>query len=330
MKITINDTNITLQTDDGASSCLLLTKPDIADYGNVTARPLVKSYHLIKETIWERFGQCIWNLESHCMEDPCLGCYLLTFGALYAPLLSSSQAKNVLYYGMESAGPFTVLLQDFMTFLQADNSLVTLPPNPFLFSGLANGTWHAAVIDLDACHDLQTICDAMTKVRQGGTIVLYTTSDMPAGGVSELLSYGSKTAFASCTLYAFTMDQTLCDLIYPYSAEALVLTQTEGLFTQMETLGTLTANILEGTSSPEDCLYAIDLLRQTEAALFACYDYLENPELPIHANTLKEAVMDYYSGLPDQEDDRNDQVYLENLRLAAQNFYAAMDSELTL
>ena len=55
MNIIINDTNITLQTDDGTSSHILLTKPDIADYGNVTTRPLVKSYHLVRETIWERF-----------------------------------------------------------------------------------------------------------------------------------------------------------------------------------------------------------------------------------------------------------------------------------
>ncbi len=327
MKITINDTNITLLTDDGASSCVLLTKPDIADYGNVTARPLVKSYHLIKETIWERFGQCLQNLEECCPEDSCLGCYLMTFSALYAPLLSSSQAKNVLYYGPDSKGSFTACLQDFMTFLQTDSSLVALPPNPFLFSGLANSSWHAAVIDLDACHDMQTICDAMTKVRRGGTVVLYTILDVPPGGVAELLSYGTRTAFASCTLYTFTMDQALYDLIYPYSAEALVLAHTEGLFTQMDMLSTLTRNMLEDASSPEDCLYAIDLLRQAEKMLFACYDYLENPELPIHANTLKEAVMDYYSVLADRADDRDRQLYLEHLHLAAQNFYAAFDAE---
>lgn len=327
MKITIHDTNITLLTDDGASSCVLLTKPDIADYGNVTARPLVKSYHLIKETIWERFGQCLHNLEECCPEDSRLGCYLMTFSALYAPLLSSSQAQNVLYYGADSKSSFTALLQDFMTFLQADSSLVTLPPNPFLFSGLANSSWHAAVIDLEACHGLQTICDAMTKVRRGGTVVLYTILDEPSADVSELLSYGAKTAFATCTLYTFTMDQALYDLIYPYSAEALVLAHTEGLFTQMEILSALTQNILEGTSSPEDCLYAIDLLRQAEKMLFACYDYLENPELPIHANTLKETVMDYYGELTDRADNRDSQMYLENLHLAAQNFYTAFDTE---
>lgn len=327
MKITINDTNITLQTDDAVSSYLLLTKPDIADYGNVTTRPLVKSYHLLRETIWERFVQCVQDLEKRCQNDSSLGCYLMTFGALYTPLLSSSQAKNVLYYGSESAAPFTALLQNFMTFLQTDSSLITLKPHPFLFSGLANGSWHAVIIDLDTCCDLQTICDAMTKVRKGGTILLYTTTDVPAGGVSELLGYSTRTVFSASALYVFTMDQALYNLIYPYSAEALVLTSTENLFTQMETLETLIRDMMAGNFRPEDCLCAIDLLRQMEETLFASYDYLENPELPIYANTLREAVMDYYCAPEDAKNDSDTQIYLETLRLAAQTFYTAFDTE---
>lgn len=327
MNITINDTHITLQTEDAASSCILLTKPDIADYGNVTIRPLVKTYHLLRETIWERFGQCVQELEKRCRDDVHCSCYLMAFSALYAPLLSNSQAKNIFCYGQNMAAPFIALLQDFMTFLQADSSFVPLPPNPFIFSGLANGSFHAAVMDLDTCSDLQTICDAITKVRKNGTVLLYTAGAAPINDIERLLNYAAKTVFASCTLYVLTVDTALGELIYSYSAEALVLTRTEEVFTQTATLKSLIEQIEQECFQPENCLYAIELLCRIEEILFASYDYLENPGLPVKANLLKEAVMDCYPKPDDLQSNQTIQVYQEKLHLAALDFYAAIEIE---
>lgn len=327
MNITISDTNITLQTEDASSSCVLLTKPDIADYGNVTIRPLVKTYHLLRETIWERFGQCVQELEKHCREDMHCNCYLMAFSALYAPLLSNSQAKNIFCYGQDAATPFIALLQDFMTFLQADSSLVPLPPNPFVFSGLANASYHAAIINLDTCSDLQTICDAITKVRKNGTVLLYTAGIAQTGDIEGLLSNAAKTVFASCTLYVLTVDTAFGELIYSYSAEALVLTRTEEIFTQTARLKALIEQIEQECFQPEDCLNAIELLCRMEEILFASYDYLENPGLPAKANLLKEAVMDCYSEPDDLQSNQSIQVYQEKLHLAALDFYAAIETE---
>lgn len=324
MNITINDTGITLQTDDTAAAYTILTRPDIADYGNATIRPLVKSYHLSKETIWERFSLCMQKLAEHYGNDIYCNCYAMTLGALYTPLLSSSQAKNILYYGQETAAPFLAIVQDFMTFLQADSSLVNLPRNPFAFSGLANGSWHGVIINLDVCSSLQTICDAISKIRQGGTILLYTALHPPTGKVNELLSHAAKTVFASCTLYTLTMNAELGSLVYSYTAEALVLAQTEGLLAQMQELMLLTQRMEKGNCQPEDCLYAIELLVQAEQVLFASYDYLENPGLPVCANELKEAVMDCCIGQCDMIDTP---VYLNKLRQAAQAFYTAIEAE---
>lgn len=324
MNIIVNDTHIILQTDDATASHILLTKPDIADYSNVTTRPLVKSYHLIKETIWDRFCQCVQDTAKHCTDEVHHDCYAMTFSALYPALLSNSQAKNVLYYGQESAAFFLSFLEDFMTFLQPDSSLVGLSPNPFVFSGLANGSFHAAIIDLDAGCDLRTICDVLTKIRKNGIVVLYTALDAPAGDAAKLLSHAAKTVFSSSTLYVFTMEPALCDLIYPYSSEALVLTYTEELLTQVAELKSLIQNILQGDFHPEDCLYAAKLLARTEKALWAIYDYLEDFRLPVYANTLKEAVMDYYIGLSDKTDRPG---YSDKLSLAAQDFFPAIETE---
>lgn len=324
MNIIINDTNITLQTDDGTSSHILLTKPDIADYGNVTTRPLVKSYHLVRETIWERFCECVQEINEHCRHDIHCDCYLMTFGPLYTALLSNSQAKNILYYGKKEASSFLSSLQDFMTFLQADSSLVSLPLHPLVFSGLANGSWHAIVMDLDAGCNIRTVCDAITKVRKGGILLLYTALDAPADDMAGLLHHAVKTAFSSCTLYTFTMEPSLCELLYPYSAEALVLTYTEELLTHAAKVNSLTQNILQGEYLPEDCRYAMELLTTAEKDLLALYDYLEDPCLPVYANTLKEALMDCCIGLSDGTET---QVYLDKLRLAAQIFFTAIESE---
>jgi len=324
MNITIHDTRITLQADDASLSYTLLTKPDIADYSNATGRPLVKSYHLLKESIWERFGHCVQELEKHCQEDVHCICYMIAFGALYTPLLSSSQAKNVLFYGSTEAAPFLSLLQNFMTFLQADSSLVALPQNPFVFSGLANGSWHAVIIDLDTGCSLQVISDAMSKVRKDGTVLLYTSSNILTDDVAGLLSHAVKTSFSSCTVYVLTMDPALLDFIYPYTAEASVLMRSEELLVLIGDLRLLTQSMEEGNCRPEDCLHAVELLHQTENMLFASYDYLEDPKLTLCANTLKEAVMDYYIGACDMA---GTTVYLDRLHLAAQGFYEAIEAE---
>ncbi len=328
MNITITETNITLQTDDAASTYTVLTKPDIADYGNATIRPLVTTYHLRTETIWDRFGQCMQILSDQYGDDIHCGCYAMILSSLYAPLLSSSQAKNILFYGQETAGPFLAILQDFMTFLQAESSLVSLPRNPFVFSGLANGAWHGMIIDLDVCDSLQTVCDAISKTRQGGTILLYTSSDTSidtsTGEAAQLLRHAVKTVFASCTLYLFTMNEELDSLVYPAAAETLVLAQTEGFPAQIQELKLITQHMEQGDNRPEDCLYAMELLVRAEQVLLASYDYLENPGLPVSANALKEAIMDCYIG---QCDGINTSVYPERLHQTAQTFYEAIEME---
>ena len=93
MKITIDDTQITLQSEDTSAPYTLLTRPEVDDYNNLTTRPLVVSYHIARETIWERFCQCVRTMEVNCREIPGCECYFLLFGTLYAPLLANSQAK---------------------------------------------------------------------------------------------------------------------------------------------------------------------------------------------------------------------------------------------
>lgn len=324
MKITISDNDIILQSGDASASYTLLARPDTDDYGNLTTRPLVTSYHIVRETIWERFCQCIRTLEDNCRECYGYEYYVLLFGALYTPLLESSQRKNILHYSPADDAPFLAVLRDFMAFLQEDSQLVSLPHSPAVFPGLAAHFWHTAIIALDGSDSLQTVCDAMTRVRTGGTVLLYTATGNLEDDMQGLLAHAAKTVFSSCTLYSYTMNSALYDLIYPYTTEAAILVKSENLLTQAEELQRLTQNIGQGNCQAEDCLYAVELLCQTEDILFDLYDYLESPCLPICAGELKEAIMDCYTALSDPS---RAPVYANRLSSAARMFFTAMDTE---
>lgn len=324
MKTIVNDTGIFLQAEDGSASHTLIEKPNYNDYGNVTARPLLTSYHLVRESIWERLCQCIADLQSRCQDHSRGICYALTFGALYPFLLSDSQAKNILYYGPPDAAPFLSILQDFMRFLQPDNSLVSLPPSPSVFSGLAGSTWHAAVIDLGSAESPQILYDAMTKVRIGGIVLMYTTADTLPEDVARFLCRAEKSCFSSNTLYTCTMEDSLGSFAYSCSTEARVLADTEGLPIRTDELYSLIRDMGQGHLSAENCMRAIGLLREIETILFASYDYLENSVLPVYASTLKELVMDCFAGMTEPA---GAQIYIEKLLPAAQTFFAAMEQE---
>lgn len=324
MNIIFNEDNIILGTEDGSSHTLFV-KPDIADYGNVTTRPLVKSYHLVRETIWERLVRCLKTLEAGSHDDSRLGCYALVFSALYPFLLSDSQAKNILGYGLPDAASFHAALRDFTGFLRKDNCYVPLPHNPSVFSGLADNTWHVAVIELDSCDGLRTVCDAMTKVRTKGTVLLYTAKTAPADEMEPLISLAAKKIrFSSCTLYVYTMDEKLSGILSPCTSEALVLAGAEALLGQVEEIRTFFENTMRGRYDPARCLHTVRQLGQIENTLFAFYDYLEDPLLPVHAGTLKETVMDCHAAMEEQADP---QTYLENLAAAACAFFSAVERE---
>lgn len=325
MNIIFNDDNIILHTEDASASCTLFVKPDIADYGNVTARPLVKSYHLVRETVWERLVRCVKTLEAGSLSDTRFACYALVFSALYPLLLSDSQAKNILYYGLPDAGSFHAALQDFIGFLREDNCFVPLPHNPSVFSGLAGGTWHAAIIELDSCDSLRTVCDAMTKVRTNGTVLLYTTKTAIADDMEPLISLAAKKiCLSTCALYVYIMDGELSNILSPCTSEALVLAGMETLVKQLEAIRNFVENTTQGQYDPACCLHTVRQLGQIENTLFTFYDYLEDPLLPVRANTLKEAVMDCHATMEEHGDT---QICLKNLTSAAFAFFAAAEHE---
>lgn len=324
MKIITNETNVILQSKDGALSYTLLTKPDLEDYGNLTVRPLVTSYHLVKETIWERFCQCMQDLDSRLPEDPYLACYAMTFSALYPFLLSGSQAKNILYYGSPDTLAFSPILQDFMRFLQPDSCLVALPDNPFVFSGLADGSWHGAIINLDAVSETGPICDAISKIRKNGILLLYTAAKELPDEPAPFLHQAVRTSFASSSLYTVTAGDALHALAEPYTAAAFVLDRVALFSARMQELIQLFQPAETDLPGREDCLTALGLLGQMESLLYAIYDYLEDATLPLYADLLKEAVADYCSRLDSPSDIP---ACADRLQQAARLFFDAAEAE---
>lgn len=324
MKIQVSDKDVILQSEDGSLLYPLLTRPDIGDYGNLTLRPLVTSYHLVKETIWERFCKCMQNLESLCPKDPYLACYAMTFGVLYPFLLAGSQAKNILHYGFRETETFLPILRDFMNFLQPDSSLAALPPNPFIFSGLADGSWHAAVVNLDAVREPETICDAISKIRKNGMLLLYTASQAAPDLPPPFLQQMEQTAFGTSILYRFPVDDTLQALVCPHTAAAGVLNKSELFSAFMQDLTSLLQHTESDPLVHEDCLRATRLLGQMETLLYSVYNYLENPTLPVYASLLKEAVTDYCSRLDSPTDIP---ACADRLQQAARLFLEAAEAE---
>lgn len=326
MNIKATDTCITLE--ENGDSLTLFEKPASPDYSNITVRPHTTFYYIDDESVWDRFRLDMLRLMDHCPDDPYLGCYALVFRRLYPVLLSSSQAKNLLGYGEASDCGAYKIYQDFMTFLQKGNALTPLAISPFSLTAAANGSCFSLLYRLDTCPALTAVCDAISKVRSGGTILLYTLQDDLSPALSPLLERAEKDSFASCTVYALTMDDTLSDFALANGSEAFIHARTEDLRKRVTDLQGLLQAMQAHSPLPGDAyLIAVTILQQTEEILLSLYDYLENDGLPVLANALKEAVLNYYVGIDGGYDLT---AYTEKLTQASESFYAAVETEFSI
>ena len=323
MKIQITEKSILLEEADQILT--LLEMPLIPDYSNVTARPYISSYHILTANIWDCFCLCMENLQASCPTDPYLGCYALMFRRLYTLLLSSSQAKNVIAYGLSTDCSAYKVFQDFMTFLQEGNALTALAQSPYAFAALTNSTCAALLYRLDTCPALTAVCDAMEKIKSGGLLLFYTLHDDLPPELRPLLDLAERDCFGSCTVYALTMDESLAAFAQANSSENFILSRAEEVSKRVGDLQNLSQAMLAGASLPEDT-YTITavILQQTEEILLSIYDYLENDELPILANALKEAVLNYYVGIDGGHDLTT---YREKLSQASEAFFTAIERE---
>ena len=325
MKIEMDDNKIFLDNENGDTSCVIIKKPEVDDYSNKTTRPLVVNYHLVKETVWERSCLFMRELQKICGKSPYLACYGLLFEQLYPVFLSSSQAKNVICYGMAEEEQAAGLFQDFMTFLQENSSFILLPEKPFVFSALLNKSCQAAVVSLDKCMNLQIICDAISKIRHGGKLFLYTKEDTVSEELTALPSHALKRSFGSCAVYSITVDDRVGSFAYENNTESEMASPAGALLGALETLKNLTTAMENNVECPLAAyLSAVELLWQIENHLLHLYDVLENPELPILANSLKEALMNCYICIANQLDA---ETYFERLHRESQAFYEKMDIE---
>lgn len=323
MNLTITDTCIILE--ETAETFTLFEKPDLPDYQNVTARPYLASYFETGESIWMRLQTNLEHLADYCHDDPYFGCYALIFRRLYPLLLSSSQAKNVLAYGPPTDCGAYKVLQNFMTFLQEGNALTALAQSSFSFHALSEQSCHAFLYCLDTHPSPAAVCDALRKVRQGGLFLLYTLQDVHPAWLDPLCEKGEKDRFGSCTVYAFTVDGKLSEFAYANCSDNTVLSRAEEVLKRTGDLQNLVQAMLTDTALPGD-VYSIAalILQQTEEILLSIYDYLENDELPILANALKEAVLNYYVGVSGQH---SLDTYKEKLTQSSEIFFSAITTE---
>lgn len=323
MRISATDTRVTIEDEEAVFT--LLEKPEVPDYSNVTTRPYFTFYYIEDESVWDRFRLDMLRLMEYCPEDPYLGCYALVFRRLYPVLLSTSQAKNVIGYGEPSGCGAYKIYQDFMTFLQKGNALTALAISPFSLMAASNGSCVSFLYRLDTCPALTAVCDAIEKVRPGGLILLYTIKDALPAELSAFYGQAETDRFGSCTVYALTIDTALAEFASQHSSEAFILSQREALLQRANDLQGLIQAMLAGAALPENVyLIAVSVLQQTEEILLSLYDYLENDELPVLANALKEAVLNYRTGVSGRCDLTT---YIEKLTQASEIFYAAIETE---
>lgn len=323
MNIQITDNCVSLEESGRLHT--LLEKPEFPDYSNVTARPHFTWYYIESETIWDRFCFCMENLPVFCPEDPYFGCYALMFCRLYRVLLSDNRAKNVAAYGPSAdCGAYRVF-QDFMTFLHEGNSLTALAQSPFSFTALNERSCLALLYRLDTCSALTAVCDAMEKVRPGGLILLYTLQDALPDWLVPLCQKAEKDNFSSCTVYALTMDEDPSAFAGANGSGSFVLSRAEEILKRAGDLRNLIQAMLAGAALPGDA-YAIAalILQQTEEILLSVYDYLDDDDLPIHTNALKEAVLNYYVGVSGQYDS---DTYRKKLTQSSEIFFTAIERE---
>lgn len=323
MNLTITDTLITLE--EGEETFVLFEKPDLPDYQNVTARPYLASYFTTGESIWMRLQASMELLADFCHEESYYGCYALLFRRLYPLLLSSSQAKNVIAYGQPADCGLYKVLQNFMTFLQEGNALTALAQSSFSFQTLGDQSCHAFLYCMDIHPSLAAVCDALKRVRPDGMFLLYTLQDTPPAPFIPLCEKGEKDCFGSCAVYAFTVDEALFRFACANSSDHTILSRAEEILKRAGDLQNLIQAMLAGAPLTRD-IYSIAalILQQTEEILLSIYDYLENDELPVLTNMLKEAVLNYYVGTNGQY--RLD-TYRENLTQSSEIFFSAVETE---
>lgn len=323
MKISVTDTSVALESGDTTFS--ILEKPQLPDYSNVTPKPYFISDYTECETIWDRFCSCAEKLPSFCLNDPYLGCYALLFGRLYPLLLSSNQAKNIIAYGPSTdCGAYRVF-QDFMTFLHMGNALTALSQSPFSFAAISENSCLSLLYRLDTCPALAAVCDAMEKVRQGGIVLLYTLKDAPPTDLAPLCDQAEKDSFDSCTVYALTMNETLLDFARANSSEIFLSSRVQEILQRVNDVRNPILAMLSGANLPSDVYRLVTLvLQQIEEILLSVYDYLENDELPIQANALKEAVLNLYVGIRGNFDITT---YREKLTQSSETFFDAIERE---
>ncbi|MCM1049048.1 MAG: hypothetical protein NC433_11575 [Clostridiales bacterium] len=325
MKIEVDDNNIFIVDENTDNHHVIMKKPNVDDYSNVTVRPLVVNYHLMKETIWARSCSFMRKLQENCGDSPYLICYCLLFEQLYPTLLSSSQAKNIIGYGMNEKEHVSEEIHSFMTFLQENSSFILLPEKSFVFSTLLNKSCHAAIFSLDRCTELPIIYDTISKIRCGGKLFLYTKSNNVPNELAELINYASISSFGSSAVYSITIDTAISAFACENNSEANMMQYVVNVLGVLAELKKLTLTIEKNPECPPDVyMTAVELLYQIEKSLINLYDVLENPELSVLANLFKEALMDYYIAATNQLDIGT---YFNRLWKEARIFYEKMEIE---
>lgn len=324
MIVKITDTRISLE--EGAETFTLLEKPVFPHFhDNVTKRAYISSYYEAGETIWAYCQASMEVLADSCHDDLYFGCYAMIFRRLYPLLLSSSQAKNVISYGLPvDCGAYPVF-RNFMTFLQEGNALTALPQSLFSFVSLGAHTSHAFLYCLDACPSLTAVCDAICKVKPGGILILYTIKEAFPAELAALCAQAKEERFGSCTLYTLTVDEALMEYAHGSDTEAFLLSRSAEVTKRVNDLQNLVQAVLEGAALTDDVwLIAAAILQQIEELLLSLYDFLEDDELPVRANALKEAILNYSAGISQHYDLIS---YRKNLTHASEVFFAAIEKE---
>lgn len=324
MIVKITDTRISLE--EGAETFTLLEKPVFPHFhDNVTKRAYISSYYEAGETIWAYCQASMEILADSCHDDPYFGCYAMIFRRLYPLLLSSSQAKNVISYGQPVDHDAYPVFRNFMTFLQEGNALTALPQSLFSFVSLGAHTSHAFLYCLDACPSLTAVCDAICKVKPGGILILYTIKEAFPAELAALCAQAKEDRFGSCTLYTLTVDEALMEYAHGNDTEAFLLSRSAEVTKRVNDLQNLVQAVLEGAALTDDVwLIAAAILQQIEELLLSLYDFLEDDELPVRANALKEAILNYSAGISQHYDLTS---YHKNLTHASEVFFAAIEKE---
>lgn len=323
MNIKITDTCVILE--EGAKSLTLFEKPLLPDYQNVTKRPYISYYFEKGETVWSYLQTDMGLLADLCADDPYLGCYALLFRRLHPLLLTSSQAKNVIAYGPPTDCAAYRVFQDFITFLQEGNALTALAQSPFAFTILGSHCAHACLYCLDHCPFPTVVCDAICKIKPGGLLLLYTTKETLPAKMDALCAHAVKDSFGSCTLYTLTIDTALMALAQENGTQAFLLSQSAEITKRVNDLQNLVQAIRNGASLSGDTrLIAAAILQQTEEFLLSLYDYLEDDELPVRTNALKEILLNYHAAADHQYDLTT---YRQKLARVSDDFFTAMERE---